>query len=593
MVTCKKCGTEFDNNQKKCPQCGAKQKRSKAPVVIILVLVLLLAAGGGYAYWWYQNNHTPYASFDVNCASFSDALNRELDKEGRKDLRLTPGNWAVKDGVPTYEGSSFAMKAKTGDRNTPEENIRELRIGPVDTEDNTLLAALSILALEEYHTKDAILSDIEEVTERRKEKISYNEVAFSYDSPNRELVLVPGEGIVFTGSSASADEPRFASSVFVAGNGFIKAGGKYIFSDGSAIRYRDNITDNNTKIIDDKNDGQLLCDGETLFYVNDDGHSRRVCMIGVDGRHPLTLMNLAEKVTLIHACNNCLYYVTESAEIPGDYAFCRYRFDLKKAEKFNDIRFAPNRALVSGKLLYCTALPLTGAATSDSAYQSGDVYTFHFDTEAFTKVLSDCRVSAHGFFNGAGSPCFDSYQTDETGGTLQQHYLYTSHDGVLQRSPAVSVNAVLWAASPANSGTVLCDNPGQRYYWFDRATGAVQEMELPAQGVFTFDIEHPDNLYLCVSDEGKLTHLYQITDGKLTERGVDASGISLAANPVIVNGYVLDIHHDAYPITDEPIPQPTAVTSATEAATEAATDADTAEAADANAAEDEGAGAEE
>ena len=93
-------------------------------------------------------------------------------------------------------------------------------------------------------------------------------------------------------------------------------------------------------------------------------------------------------------------------------------------------------------------------------------------------------------------------------------------------------------------------------------------MELPAQGVFAFDVEHPENLYLCVSDDGKLTHLYQITDGVVTERGFNASGISVAANPVIVNGYVLDVHHDAYVITDEPLPQPT------ENTTEPVTDAE-------------------
>lgn len=571
MVTCKKCGAEFDTQLKACPQCGAKKKKSKAPVIIILVLVVLLAAGGGYAYWWYLQNHTPYKTFDVNCAQFTEAINRKIDEEDRKDLHMASAYWTRKGNpaVPVYEGAGFTMTAKTGSGNTVEENIRELRVGTLDTEDNRLLAALSVLALEEYQTKDVILTDIENVMLQRKDTVSYNVVAFSYDRSADELVLIPSDGAETpTGNTATADEPRFTANRFVGGSGFIKAGGKYIFSDGEAIRYRDAITDNNTKIIEDKNDGQLLSDGETLFYVNDDGNSRRVCMVGVDGRHPLTLMNLAEQVTLLTAHNNCLYYVTESPALSGNYAFCRYRFDLKEAEKFNDIRFAPNRAVISGNLLYCTALPATGA-TPDSAASDpqGDVYTFNFDTEKFDKVLSDCRVSAHGFFNGAGNPCFDSYQTDAASGKLLQHYLYTSQDGVLKRSPAVTVDAVLWMASPANSDTVLCDNPNRRYYWFNRTTGAVQEMELPAQGVFAFDVEHPENLYLCVSDDGKLTHLYQITDGVVTERGFNASGISVAANPVIVNGYVLDVHHDAYVITDEPLPQPTETT--TEPVTEA------------------------
>lgn len=561
MAKCKKCGAVLDKSQKACAQCGTPfQKKNRAPaVVLILLLVLLLGGGGVYTYLWYRDNHPHYyKTFDLTCEEYSAALNRLLKEEGRVDLRMDERRWAEssRNAAMEYDGGSFIIRAKTAEDGGYTAKLRELRVGSLGTEDGVQVAVLSVLALEELQTKDVVLGDIEALKNGQKDKSSYRVAALTFDRDKNELVIVPSSGarspVYYSATKDSASQ--LATVSFVSGNRFLCVGGKYLFSDGTAIYRRDRITDDSIPVIAAENDGQLLSDGKTLFYVTDTGAGRKVFSVRTDGSDDHMLMNLAEKVTLLHVYNNCLYYATESVAAPGTYAFCRYHLDTGEAERFNDIRFIPDRAVVDGTRMYCTA-PYADDATADSGLTvSGEertaVYLFRFDTEEFTALIPDSRVSAHGYYNGVGDPCFESCQTDAGGAVYGDHFLYTAVDGVLEKSPVVPVNALLWAYSPVSGKTVLCDNPNRLYYWFDRTTGETSQLALPEGGSFTFDLERPDDLYVCVSNEGKLLRLYRLDDGQLTECGFGGAAVSLGTVPVIVNGCILDTNYHAYAITD-------------------------------------------
>lgn len=560
MAKCNKCGAVLDKTQRACPQCGTPfQKKKRAPVVIlILLLVLLVGGGGAYTYFWYRDHHPRYyKTFDMTCGEYSSALNRLLEEEGRINLRIDGRKWAESSRYSAleYDGGSFVIRAKTAEDGGFDQPLRELRIGSLATEDGVQVAAMSVLALEQLQTRDVIFRDIEALKSLQRDKVSYRVAALTYDRENNQLVVAPSTGAKSPEHYGStADSALSLAAPFVSGNRFVCAGGRYFFSDGSRICRRDHIAGSNTQVIAAENDGQLLSDGKTLFYVTDTGSSRKVFSVGADGSGNRMLMNLAEKVTLLHVYNNCLYYATENAADPQKYAFCRYHLDTGEAERFNDIRFDPERAVTDGNLLYCTA-PLAADATADSGSSvSGEertaVYVFRFDTEAFTELIPDSRVSAHGFYNGAGNPCFESCQTDAAGAVAGDHYLYTVADGVPERSPAVSVNALMWAYSPVSGKTVLCDNPNRLYYWFNRDTGDLLPLALPEAGTFTFDLERPDDLYVCVSNGGSLRRLFRVDDGQLTECGFGGTAVAVGPAPVIVGGYVLDTEFNAYAVTE-------------------------------------------
>lgn len=560
MAKCKKCGAVLGKTQRACPQCGTPfQKKNRAPVVVLILLLVLLVGGGGvYTYFWYRDHHPRYyKTFDMTCGEYSSALSRLLEEEGRMSLRIDERKWveSSRSHAMEYDGGSFVIRAKTAEDGGFDEKLRELRIGSLATEDGVQVAAMSVLALEQLQTKDVIFRDIEALKNLQRDKVSYRVAALTYDRDNNQLVLAPSTGAKSPEHyGTTADSALSLAAPFVSGNRFLCAGGKYIFSDGSRICRRDQITGSNTQIVAAENDGRLLSDGKMLFYVTDTGDSRKVFSVRADGSGNRMLMNLAEKVTLLHVYNNCLYYATESAAVPQEYAFCRYHLDTGEAERFNDIRFDPERAVVDGNLLYCTA-PLAADATADStlSVSGGErtaVYLFRFDTEAFTELIPDSRVSAHGFYNGAGTPCFESCQTDAAGAVYGDHYLYTVADGVPEQSPAVPVNALMWAYSPVSGKTVLCDNPNRLYYWFNRDTGELLPLALPEAGAFTFDLERPDDMYVCVSDEGRLRRLFRVDDGQLTECGFGGTAVSVGTAPVIVGGYVLDTDFNAYAITN-------------------------------------------
>ena len=341
MAVCHKCGGTVTASDKKCPNCGAKVKRKKGEggnaALLIIFLVVLLGFGGAIVYFMYRDSRPQLGTFDCNCDAFTGAVNRLLDGDENTTLHLDARKWKVdrEHTVVIYDGGSFTLKVKTAKNNDISSKIRELRVGPTNTEDGVTMAALSISALEKGVSKDTALYDLGNVKALLRDKMSYDAVSFTFDREKDEFVLVPSSGNRSPEQLAATDDEAsslvVSNSVFVSGDRFIEAGGKYIFTNGDGIRFRDKITDNNTKFSDAKNDGQLLSDGTVVYYVTDTGKQRRVCSAKLDGSEEKTLFEVEGNVRLLHFTNKCLYYVTSSADKPRSFLFSKYRLDTNRS----------------------------------------------------------------------------------------------------------------------------------------------------------------------------------------------------------------------------------------------------------------------
>lgn len=78
MMACKTCGTQMAKSAKKCPSCGAKNK--KPPVFLIIVLALVIVLGGLFALRVYNYNSSD-AILTVNGTEYNWNEYRDLYHE--------------------------------------------------------------------------------------------------------------------------------------------------------------------------------------------------------------------------------------------------------------------------------------------------------------------------------------------------------------------------------------------------------------------------------------------------------------------------------------------------------------------------------
>lgn len=533
-----------------------KRKKSKAPLVVFLSLLAILLIFGGLAYFLFMrndNNAPKVSSFDFTCAELTKELNRALEADETTDIRLNSAKWARNDAHTAFEyaGEGFSMKAKTVKEGDISSKIKELRVGPTDTGDGVKMSALSIVTIEKNIDQDTAVKSMGEVKKQSVDKVSYDNVAFTYDRDKDEFVLVPSKGAKSVeNNNSTSDEPAFpaATVVPVAGSRFIKIGDKYIFSDGSAIKTRAAITGNNTTVIEAQNDGQLLSNGERVFYVSDDGELRRLCSVKLDGTGQKELFSLVENMIPVHLYRNSIFYLRQSTDSPDDCTFCQYNIETGQTKQYDEVKVTPRRFIVDGDLMYCSAVPNADGESDTSAY------CFDFAEEKYTEAIKNCTVLSHGFVNGTGKPCFDSY----TGGgdePMSNHFLYTADNGALVRSPEVKVNAKLVLASPTDGRTVLYDQAEDIYYLFDRTGGSCKTLDLPkitnGYYTFTYDLAHPEKLYATYQegsgDLRTLKKLWQITDAGLSECRLN-DAVNCDVDCIITDNCVVDAYFDAYPI---------------------------------------------
>ncbi len=536
----------------------AKTKKSKAPLVVLISLLVILLIIGGLAYYLLTRNNGDKddMTFELTCAEFTTKMNLNRSATPDEVSGLDVAKWTLNQSHTSleYVGGGFTMKAKTVKNGDVNSKMKELRVGPTDTETGVNMVALSIVTLEDSLERDAAMRAMSDVKSKVKDKISYENVAFTYDRDKDEFVMIPSKGAKYVANkSATSDEPAFpaVSGTPVSGSGIIKAGGQYFVADVEGIKSRQSVTDKSRVVIADKNNGQLLSNGETIFYIREEKNKSHVCSVKADGTQNQTLFSLNGKVTPIHLYNDCLYYVCENKNSPGGYDFCRYSLTTKETKQYKDISFDPDKAVVSGDIMYCSKAP-----DVNDEDRKNTVCKFDFASEKYTEEIENCSVSPHGYFNGSGNPCFDSFIVNGEDETLSEHFLYTAVDGELKKSPEIEVTATLIIASPATDKAILKDTyTGEEYYIFDRKTGDCKPLDLPKaeEGyyTFTFDKAKPENLY-AVYQQGsgnncKIKKLWLISGDKPTNCAVNSS-INCKVDCVITDGYVLDANYNSYPI---------------------------------------------
>ena len=544
-------------------------KKSRKGLIITLVIILCLAvaaAGVAVYFLFFKGSSTP-ESFDYNCAKLTDELNRVLEADG-SDIKLSLNKWKYSqaDTAFEYQGTDFTLRAETLEKDITSK-IKKLHAGPAAKEQGLNMAGMCVIAIDSTAERDSVLGDMNSVKQGAKDQAAYSGVTFTYDGQTDEFVLVPGKNAKSSDNApaAQADNSSAGSGTaaaantgapFACGKNFVKAGNVYLLSDGSRIFYRGGVTDNNSPVLQTKNDGQLLSNGQTVYYVVDNQNQHQICSVTLDGTNQQTLLSVPENVHLINVYNNALYYISEGLDKAESYHFKKLDLAGKETADIPDVVFDPRNVIISGDKMYCSM-----GAHSDKDINNISAYSYSFATGEYAEAVKNCIVVNYGFFNGAGSPCLESYKVKDDG-SLSYHFLYTEENGKLVKSPEITVNAKLEVSSPKTLNALLCGTDGSgkknKCYLFDKQTGkCTQVAELKDSKLYMsalFDVSDPATLAVVYepkgSDEKTEGKMFTVQGAELTEVFPEDFTI-IYGSYYLAEGYLIDGDFDAHKVTSD------------------------------------------
>lgn len=591
MAFCNYCGFE-NGNAPICQRCGAPvqryaapppmqppqpPKRSRAPYIVLFSLLgVLLILGGVACFMIFKSEGPRPRVFDYSCADFTEELNRVASGNSADSLKLDPKKWVTNgtdDGF-VYRESDFTIDVSTGSTDDRAAKIRALRVGPAGNERAAKIAALSVLTIDDSQTAESVERDLEDLRNRKTEKLEYNNVEVGYDGEEDRFNVTPGEPNEQPTETKKPDSERVAEtkpenaepvySDFVAGRTMIIAGGKYIFSDGKTICFRSEITGADTKIIDARNNGQLLSDGTTLFYVEigeKESEGGKICSVKLDGSEQKTLVTYTDATSyLVHRYGDCLYYLLQGAKQVDDEHFYKFDFYDNSETELKNVVYSPYYCLVSKNEMYTCVKP-HAIMEADSF----PVSKFNFDTEEVTEVLADAQVFRESGILTTETPCFVSGKAKVTGGraVYKDHYIYTVEDGKLKKSAELPEADKVMQANPTG-GTALLGLDSDDYVSktlraFDKKTGEVRELATlgnrDSSVNAVVDLARPGDIYVTVTvrmteaQKSFLKELYRFTGDRLEPCDIGDEETEVSFTGLIVaDGHFLGADFKPHPV---------------------------------------------
>ena len=525
MAVCPNCGYQSQGDPPVCVNCGARfrpygvpypepvpanispKKKSKTPYIILFSLLGVLVVMAVAACVMMLNSPRKHKKApEYSCAQFTDEFNR-VNADEEDAVQLDPEGWTVNEEQQSYEynGDDFKIIAATDEPSNEDAKISSVAISPTTTKQGEQAATQSVMVFEEGKTQDEIEEDMKRLKNGETDKVVYDNTEITYDPETDSVVITPhgGESSDTNSDTEKSENAPVGDDIdnkppeysdFVSGNGFVKAGGKYIFSDGKTICYKTNIADSAQTVKDVNNTGWLLSNGETLYYAEKTDSGYAMCSVDIDGKNAKTLFTENEEIYPIHVVHKCLYYLKDSQ------TFIKYDLTDNTSSVIKDVSFSPNYYVVENDALYCSA-----SWKSFQERNSVTVQYFNFDTEDHKVLISGCTATRFDYMPGNGHPHFNAYQfVDDSEAHYSEQYICTPVNGKLIKSEKLPDHSEAIAVSPASGVAVLCGRfngaKEKRFYWWDPTTGKADllltETDDDIRVVAVCDTDYPDDIYL-------------------------------------------------------------------------------------------------
>lgn len=356
--------------------------------------------------------------------------------------------------------------------------------------------------------------------------------SYGYDTDEDDKSVYP----LISGNANVKLNVSGGSSEYKVGKELIKIEDKYICSDGNAIYYKNSIVESGRKIVDKVNSGEILSDGETLYftitntcevdekrnelysgngtqiYYQDDIYS-----INIDGTNLKKVFCADHEVNFVTYYKNCIYYIDKAFE-SGKLM----KFDFVNG-KSKSLVNAENAYFIGNKIYYSTDIVVQNIDLIDkNVVNALDLDTENSEEIASSSTLFDCVLTDDALYFKS----FDvEYDTKTKKMIYTDQYFYTvNKSNKIEKSPKLPNSNVIFDIGIDGSFVILgsfTTATQKLYYKYDVKTGTKTTIlnNTSVNLEFINDLNNIQDLYCVIFPANSSNSEISVGINKLTENG--------------------------------------------------------------------------
>lgn len=329
---------------------------------------------------------------------------------------------------------------------------------------------------------------------------------YGYDSNEDDKSVYP----LISGNANSKLNVSGNTNEYKAGDYLLKLGDKYICSDGNAIYYKNSIVENGRKIVDKGNSGELLSNGETLYFTvtntceadensnslylsSSDGkqiyYQDDIYSVNIDGTNLQKVYSAEHEVKFVTYYNNCIYYIDEAFE-NGQLM----KFDSVSGTSKSLVN-AENAYFIGNKIYYSTDIVVQNIDLIDmNVVNALDINTENSEEIATNSTLCGCVLTDDALYFKS----FDVEYDTKTNKTMYiDQYFYTvNKSNKIEKSPKLPNSNVSFEIGADGSYVILTyftSATQKEYYKYNIETGIKKRINSNSYGYLDFQTDLADS----------------------------------------------------------------------------------------------------
>lgn len=375
------------------------------------------------------------------------------------------------------------------------------------------------------------------------------------DKDTQVFPMISGNGSAKLSLSNSGDKE------FKVAKQFLNVNSKYIVSDKNAIYFRDCVAEKGKKLADKKNTGQIMSDGETVYFTVSNGYNRANGHEQYDVYSANIYDNSVNKVfsgnyeaNLVACKNNAIYYIDE--EIPQQgyvtYLATLMKYDIKTGTKEVVSKNFPaaSACYFKGKI-YCS-----NALLGTNLINEFSVYSYDVETGKSEEVAKSSTMSKPSYITTSDMLYFQSFSYKNNSMT-NQHLFCVNQNGELKKSAEYPDDFIMLSVCEDNQTAILRkinkDNTAN-YFTFDLNSGNVSSINPDTPYTFwAKNDEKKDSAFLVKfpynsSGDKTSVSVSKLDNGKLIDYYVDGKQYTSVHNLDfwIEDGFWIDENMDCH-----------------------------------------------
>ena len=388
--------------------------------------------------------------------------------------------------------------------------------------------------------------------------------SFWGSSSDEDALVFP---MIYGNGSAKLNLPK-SEKDYLVGNKLLAVDSKFFISDTNAIHMRNSITEQGKMIVDMQNTGQIMSDGETVFFTVSNGYNQAngheqydVYSTSIYENNAKKLFSGNYEVNLIACKDNAIYYIDDEPENgPVTYLASLMKYDIQSGVKtvVSGDKAAASACFYMDKIYYSNAL------LDVSLINRNSVFAYDINTGSTEEVARNSTMSKPSYLRTSDALYFRTFRY--TGGKMTyQHIYYVDYTGKLQKSAQFPDNYNLLHADAENHTAIVYDinssenNTTFSFYSFDMLNGETRLItnNMSVRCFVNSDLNSTSDVYFfeiptIMNYQTVNMRVYKLVDGNLVPSALDGS-YSLQTksyNCWVIDGFFVNENFECFEISN-------------------------------------------